>query len=529
MRALRKILISFLISAAVFLAYLLLIHRELFSVLEMRLYAPRVVNQVQSDLDSIAGDFDFYCDELTSRFAQYASKSSIRTYLDEDVSTENMLVRSDLLSSLSESLPSFIGLRIIESSGHQIVFSTFESDVEKRIGSRAVYSAYKEEEDIPYVLLEAVDTGSPSIDSRSLASHSKFYLDSKRNAFLFCFPAYDSYATYRGTVIFYMGTEDYLEHVGLMSLSHDYKDVFVISSKGFVFNLPEVARPAVSDDIQHRWNVDVFDMVPLSYRDEKNSALLLLNSYESPRAIISAVYDEGLFLFSSTEESLLLLAMFMTLFIVVFMCSNIKSDPYMDMQRRVRRFQKAFLDEYLSERTNINWSSLASDISVRRDDWIKDIKASLGNYDIKYESMIDSMLDRGWLELMATVEIDSVGVQRVQNEYVIEEEMQGLEELEESDEAEELDVLDSIDEPAFASSEPPVVHVEVPKSAAVEELSPAPSLQSDFEEEGEGLEEEIVPTSEIIESKEVDIDSVLANFTFTVPDYSFLDRVENNS
>jgi hypothetical protein len=67
------------------------------------------------------------------------------------------------------------------------------------------------------------------------------------------------------------------------------------------------------------------------------------------------VYPEEFFIFPPLMRLILLGCVFISVFLVLFLCLNIKHDDEAIIRDRIRKFQLAFFHEYFEKREEINW------------------------------------------------------------------------------------------------------------------------------------------------------------------------------
>jgi hypothetical protein len=132
---------------------------------------------------------------------------------------------------------------------------------------------------------------------------------------------------------------------------------------------------------------------------------------------------------------------FVSAFLVLFLCLNIKHDDEAIIRDRIRKFLLAFFHEYFEKREEINWHTVSSDIMHRKDSLSNAIKKSLGKRGKKHKELVDALLEKSWDEIFTVTAAKPVETE------VPEENNEDAEELETLEEFESLKNTEKIDDP----------------------------------------------------------------------------------
>ena len=199
------------------------------------------------------------------------------------------------------------------------------------------------------------------------------------------------------------------------------------------------------------------------------------------------------------EKIALLVCLFITLFLVVFLMFNLRHDDMVFIKRRIRKFQYELLKEYIERKDTTDWKTLAKGIASRRMDVNDEVKKSLGRRGKKHSEVVDAMLESSWQDIMSAFASASsrnmVPKQFESRETLVEEipspvkasMPEKIPEAEPVEAPEEIQELEEVEE-----AEPVEELEEVPEAEAVEELEEV--------EEAEPVEElEEVPEDEPVE------------------------------
>ena len=411
----QKTALSLLVSIFVFAACLAYAILGGFEFIQIRFYQPRIVQNVNGRLEKIAAEFDAYVDEKKSDFAQYAFSDSVKTFIERDASEEDYEERSKLTSGLFDSCPALEGIRVVAQDGNAIHFSTFDSDILSQSENFISYKNYRSLNDLSFNLISSPDTEVYPATKEALALRASLYFDSAKERIIFSLPYFDGYTAYRGTIIFYVNIDDFVRSLiqeNIISLNT--RSVIVAetnaqvnkqtpSNIGLAFNVPFTSRVEIKNEILKKWNRGLTGLEQLVKNENDGRTLILISSQNSKYVTLAWICDESEFEFSYVERILILTAVFITIFLVVFLLFNIRHDDMVVIQGRVRKFQKALLSEYVEGKSSGDWAALSHELNLRRQDVNDEIKKSLGKRGKKHSKELNNLLDESWKELFAAV------------------------------------------------------------------------------------------------------------------------------
>lgn len=500
MTSLPKIALSMLISVVVFAGCLLFTFAGGFRIIEVQYYTPRVIGNINNRLEKIKSVYGDYFSAMDEQFRKFLSERSVASYIEREPSKENMDERDNLCGLLFQKNSGLDGIRLIENDGIQIHYSTFQEDVLKESVDLITYSNYTDR--IPFTLIEAGDG----------EKTTKVYFDNAKNRLLFSYPFYDVYTACRGTMVFYVAGDDFTRFlIGKDIVSLNARGT-VLSPAGFVFNIPLTGRNMLIQEIQARWEKRHENIEHLIESDVKKENLFVVSTTNENGIKIGWICSQDEFEFSETEKISLLICLFITVFLIIFLLFNIRHDDMVLIRRRIRKFQYGLLKEYIERKDTSDWKSLSKEIASRRMDVNDEIKRSLGRRGKKHSVEIDVMLEESWQDIMSAVGatsgrilverkadapaenvvtevIPSVPVEKISKSEPVEE-VEELEEIEEAEPVEEVEELEEIEEAE------PVEEVE-----ELEEVVEAESV----EESGDGFVDVADFMGEDDSSKEPDV------------------------
>ena len=501
-----KIALSLLISVLIFAGCVFLSIAGGFKLIEVQFYQPRVIANANDRLSSIEKAYGEYSSNLDKEFRKFLSEKSVKTFIERAPEKEAMNERGKLSALLYQKISGLNGMRLIENDGIHIHFSTFGEDTLTETSSLISYKNYTDANKIPFTLLEASDG----------EKQTKIYFDSIKNELVFSYPFYDNYTAYRGTFIFYVLGDDFTQYLIDRELVSLNARGTVCSPNGFVFNLPITGRELLMKEIEQRWSRKIQNVEQLVQSDTKSENIFIITQ-GNDRIKIGEIRTQDAFEFSDIEKLLLLICLFITLYLIIFLLFNIRHDDMVIVCRRLRKFQYELLKEYIDRKDSMDWKTLSKEIAHRKNDVNSEIKKSLGRRGKKHSKEVDELLEDLWTDVMSAMGGNVSVVRQVVSSNPIAvastektaaaDNIEELEEVSDADEVEELEEIPDADEVEELEEIPDADEVEeleeIPDADEVEELEEV-SDADEVEEISETVskaEPELPATEEISEEK----------------------------
>ena len=324
----QKVAVSLLISVFIFAVFTVAAFSGLFSVMETRFYQPALVRGISERLGAASKTLDDYLNSTEKTFYddfvqnEYVKKSFAFEQLSEDIKG-----REDASGALFSAVPSLTGIRIIESGGKRIHYSTIAQDILQRSEKLVSYRMYKDAGDLNYADIESSDSGTKGISvgagsaAGQVGGYSRIICDPDRDRVLFSFPFYDSYSVYRGTIVFYTAASAFsreLVKLNLLAMTDNVIFTGTAERPVFVLDFPNTGRNILQDILIKKFSGDVSFTEKIMETD-KSDVWLLFSKKSASNIYVSRVYEENLFVFSDTVRILLLASVFITAYLIIFL------------------------------------------------------------------------------------------------------------------------------------------------------------------------------------------------------------------
>lgn len=407
MRTAPKIALSILISAVLFSALAVAAYAGLFNVVETRFYQPTVIETLKARVAGTGAAIEEWNNANVAKFAQFVESEAVKRSLLPNQSSQDIFDRTNLSGSLMAETGGLLGIRIIDAGDpaipeendkgtRRIHFSTFKEDILKQTEFQIFYEQYgKSGNQLPARLVASADGDPP----RTIA-------DPERDVFVYTYPFYDAYATWRGSAVFYVSASSAARYLYGKSILGISDDLSMIASDdhsvcGVVIGLPRAGSDIIKQAILDRWSRKNFETERIVSTEDSGWVLM---STATSCGNIGMVVPENLFVFPQPIRILFLTISFITIFLAVFLLFNLKQDEMIRVRNRVRRFQLHILSELMEKNDDQQWEELRSKLKYRKHDLTAEIKKGFGKrMNRKHGSEIDSILERSWEEIFSAL------------------------------------------------------------------------------------------------------------------------------
>ena len=449
----QKFSVSLLISVVIFAFFSVITLSGQFDSIEAKFYQPAVRKPIEQKIRELSEQEKQYNQILFERFASFASDDAVLSFTKSVSSDEEVKSRALACAKIFSSSPYLQGIRIVDSNGRKIHYSSFESDKKKQNERSTVYEDYsnfvKNGQEVEFELLDCKN-------GRKFKIFNDF--EKKRIIYSLPFIGKDNSGkiSQQADVFFYCGTEDFLRFLyskNKISLSEKDGAEYLFTGNsdcaGYIFGLPysnsellgnglealrENVRKKVLNLAEDRrtelfeQNVGLTGTYLLLDKTEDSSEQIdsekkefstenaeenkepLSASYnfavftkivdlgEENFSFLCFVYDGGMFKISLELRILLLALVFLTLFLTIFLILNLKRDDLSVIKARINRFQKIFAESYENSKEKLP----VEELKKRKNKLKEEIIKSLGRRGKKYPAEIDALFENGWTELFET-------------------------------------------------------------------------------------------------------------------------------
>jgi hypothetical protein len=393
MRQSLKIAISLLASLLLFAGFAVFAFSGLFNVLQTSFFLPRIEASYRSQLTSLADSIDKFHqtnlltfqgiakkDYITEAFAQSPSPSAIQS-----------------LKSLATDLQLF-GVRLIGPDGKRIFFSSFlDIDVKQQTANSTAWKNYNEDGSlIPFAGLSAA------------AEKGKVLIDDGHSVFVYALPvsAAGVGTAQAGTLVMYVKPNDLLSELAISNI-YPVANLALIGTQGILIGEPGTS-PAVVTGLQAIWGHDTTDesfTAPLSLvtKDGTATGYRVFSSRLAHGGLATIVIPSVKFEMGDLMKGMLFVTFFFTVFLLIYLMLNLKSDPLEVLRQRVKRFQIELISELVESPGGADWGKWRREMEARKDEITWQIQRGIGRVSNKQKPVIDEYMSKSWSEIIELI------------------------------------------------------------------------------------------------------------------------------
>jgi len=117
---------------------------------------------------------------------------------------------------------------------------------------------------------------------------------------------------------------------------------------------------------------------------------------------------------------ILLCAFFVTAYLLAFLLLNIRQDRMTVLSDRIKRFQINLLEEYVENKSDLDFGRWRRELEARRPEVRKAIRSSVGRLRKGRQAEVDELIDKSWDEILAVLggraenERGSIGLKEIE-------------------------------------------------------------------------------------------------------------------
>ncbi|MCR5699310.1 MAG: cache domain-containing protein, partial [Treponemataceae bacterium] len=398
----KKVVISTFISVLIFAAFAFFAFTQLFSLFETKFYQGNVISSMKNQLDVVSKSFDEYASGYETLFSNFASLDSVKKSSEQSLDSYQIKERADFAGKLISENPGFEGIRIIDSQGKKVHYSTYETDKLRQNKDLINYKNYNILGEVDYTKI-----ASPPDEK----IHT--YFDSQRNRIIFSLPYIDERDLNRGSIVFYVGADNFLNYLfqrKIISYSEKCSLFNLETEKGqginaVVFGIPSLSGKGFLDEVEKTLKTQDAEVEELMSGEDFN--WMMISSTGENGQMFATVFKSDILTLNLAMKVLLLSCVFVTLYLLILLFFNIKQDDELIIRSRIKNFQVSLINEYLDaksdDKDDVDWNQISKNIAVRKDELNREIKKSLGRRAKKREAYVDALLEKSWTQIEESI------------------------------------------------------------------------------------------------------------------------------
>ncbi|MFW6312272.1 MAG: hypothetical protein ACOC2N_00105, partial [Spirochaetota bacterium] len=412
----QKISLSLLISIVVFSALAVLAAVDRFQLIETRFYIPRVEESVRMRAADVRDVYDRFHRANIARFEEFTLEPAVRAAFRINASAAEIRERRNRLDTIEQERASLDLVRIIDVAATQLHYSSNPDDYTAS-GTQRTYERP-----------DAVSTGEPrslgslayydelpeteALPSGETLPEPEIFLEPENNQFIYRLPSVDTTGVLQGAALFYVNTSDLRTALIRAGLVGTGDVVRIVNASGVVTNAPTQFSGGLAETVDATWA----DIADLDGRETVSTEAA--SGAEADDTVIS--YEAfpvesdtaGVLVFLEPSASLrmpeilqytLLVAVFMTTFLIVFLLLNVRQDAIVVIAARVKRFQLSLLREYMENRRELDFERWKAELEERRDEVHREIRRGIGRIKPSQQEEVDRLINESWDEIISVL------------------------------------------------------------------------------------------------------------------------------
>lgn len=398
MKSFIKFLVSLLVSISVFISLFLFFVTGVPKI-ETWYYQPAVMKYVKTGLEKIESSMKNWTEENERIFREFSAEGVLKRSLNQNQTDADIKLRETLTSDLILSVSGLMGVRIIESAGKRIHFSTFSSDIISKNGNLVLYRKYgRKAEDISYELIECEP-----------GSSLKLNAETGNNAFIFSLPFFDDYNVFRGTIVFYVSAKAFARRLiaeKILTISDNLNLVTDenLSFVGIITGLPYAGAVQLKNSIAAEWRKGNTDLCHISDEAERGSPFWLLVSHKTENGFAGQLCEKDMFVFPLFARYFLITAASLSVFLITFLLLNLRQDKLFIAQNKIQKLHINIISGLIKNSMGTDRKELSEKLEYRRHETNLEIKKVLGKRLVKkYEKEIDEILKENWNNILSVI------------------------------------------------------------------------------------------------------------------------------
>ena len=414
----QKAALSLLISVILVAGFSVLAFTGFFNLVETHFYNPSITNSLNKEVERDADTIQNFLDELRERFSASLETDTVRRSFLPNQAAQDIFERTRVYGILMESQRGIQSVRFVDAGGLRVHFSTNAADIQTQTSETISYRNYDETTPhVPYPDLAVSSGGNPKIT-----------LDQQNERIIFSFPFYDSMEVYRGSAFFSLSIRAITERLiaeGRLKIGENLSIVSV--PPGMVSGLPNAFDEAqtIIPVISAIWTEGLLSLTTLD-SGSSGSALALFSAKTNQGLMVGRVVDKSLFNFPQSMKVILLSAIFLTIFLSIFLIFNLRPDTMTVVQNRLKNLQLSLIREYYERKGEMDWNHWSRELEQRREDVRSELKRGVKDVPALLED-IDSLIDKSWDEILTAIggkretrlAIDEDKLQNILNRMII--------------------------------------------------------------------------------------------------------------
>ncbi|TVR33717.1 MAG: hypothetical protein EA404_04335 [Spirochaetaceae bacterium] len=377
----------------VFTGFAIAAFSGLFDYIEATFYDPRVRSGVHETLAQAEETVSLYHETTLDRFGASLNEPAVQNIFRVNQSAEDIAWRENYFSELEERKPAFAFVRFIDIEGERLWYSSREADILRQDATSRVYRPLIEIEEEAAVGRYLLSPG---------ANERDWVVEADNNQFIYRYVVRDGFDIPRGTALFYVdpsGVRNALIRSGVIGGGN----VVRLLEDGMLLNATAAGAPSMARHLEANWDRVVDSTQPALAIEVAEETRSLVFTRQVNGMHLALLVPERDFQMTTPMRVVLLVASFLTTFLIVFLLLNLRQDAVVVLSERVKRFQINFLREYMESKEELDWERWSKELESRREEVRRELKRGVRGAKGAKEQELDELFDKSWDEILNVI------------------------------------------------------------------------------------------------------------------------------
>lgn len=377
---------------------------NLFSLIELNIYLPNIKKTVEQEMTRYNQAIEKYQAELLSRLMTISHADYVYNSFEERLSADFIQRQELAFQNLLASKLGLTAVRLLDPLGQKIHYSTIQTDLELASSNLKRYR-----------LLYQIDPVLHSFNLKIDKNQEPFIIyDGRLQRFIVVCPVINPQDDLKGSALYFFKASE-LEKTLISQFGLFYREMRLIDKAGLCFDLAGIYKLLQADkdiDYLEKSIAEIlaksqskqfnFEMLKLKYRDElKRVVVYSLSLAEHTK--VAFLYDAEYFEVGWPLKTIVLLIIYITLTLIIFIIFNLRQEPIIVVAKRMQQFQVEFLREFFEKKDQLDLSHWKAELDKRREELKRYMKKGLPKLPAGKETEIDNFIMNSWNEVATII------------------------------------------------------------------------------------------------------------------------------
>lgn len=162
-------------------------------------------------------------------------------------------------------------------------------------------------------------------------------------------------------------------------------------------------RTEIISRVSSIWNDNFFGITAFNSPNFLTS-YVLVSAGTSQGILYGRIVYSDIFAFPKSMQLILLISVFLTIYLAVFLLFNLRQDPELVVRARIKNIQKNLIEQFYDNKIDLDWARWTKELEQRGGEIKTEIKRGIktgGNGE--KQSSLDILVDKSWDDMLAAM------------------------------------------------------------------------------------------------------------------------------